>query len=204
MSELIPTCFDVLNTPLYLSSSHLPQPYNNEESFAKSLRIFRNLGIDGVINMSIDSPIRPHHRKFYKMNKIDFFEIPIEDSKSRVLSNNFLNRIVKIYDAKKKINPDYTFLVHCSMGVNRSALVAGAILWARTSTKLTGMEKRPWETPLEMINWMKKCQIRDRKLTLLGNSYFEMHLRKWCYRQDNMDENKVYHESHVTRNGTRF
>ena len=196
MSDLTPTCFDILNPPLYLSSAHLPQPYNNRESENASLEILQNLQIDGIINMSTDSPVQPHHRKFYKKNNIDFFEIPIEDSKSP-LKDNFLNSVIELYQEQKRNNINYTFLIHCTMGINRSAFAAGAILWAET------VENRIWNTPLEMIQWMKKCQARDRKLRLFGNSYFEMHLRKWC---DSLDKPTVVLESQhrITRNGTCF
>lgn len=194
--ELIPTCFDILDPPLYLSSVHLPQPYDDKDSFSTSLKIFRDLGIDGIINMSTDSPIRPHHRKFYKKNKIDFFEIPIEDSTSNLLNDDFLDQIVEIYQKKKEENNDYIFLIHCTMGVNRSAFAAGAILWANTSPKLTS-KNRPWENPLEMIKWMKNCQLRDRNLRLLGNSYFEMNLRDWCRRQDGDTSYHVTRRSHL-------
>ena len=101
MSDLTPTCFDAIDPPLYLSSAHLPQPYNNDGSLNTSLRVLKDLGINAIINMSTDSPTRPHHLQFYKNNEIDFYKFPIEDSSSPV-NANFLNGVVQVFQENKK------------------------------------------------------------------------------------------------------
>lgn len=58
-------------------------------------------------------------------------------------------------------------LIHCSAGINRSALVAAAILWYTTPNR-----KSLWRTPEDLIEYMRARQREDRQIFMLSNSSF--------------------------------
>lgn len=174
------TCFDALDPPLYLSSAELPQP-NGVQDIRKSRRILKKLGIKRIVNMSSDSPAKKAHLDFYKKMGIELVSHPIDDMGGFV-KNDILDVIVGNYrsfvNAGSNRKCDGAVLVHCTLGINRSAFAAGAILWSQLGGK-------KWKDPEEMIVWMRECQKRDRRFgSLLENGWMKASLIRWCYQRD--------------------
>jgi hypothetical protein len=128
----------------------------------------KNPDIRLVINTSVDSPASSAMKKFYVANGIDYLYAPLADI-DMPPPPDFLPKIVKFV---KKHDSD-TILIHCSAGVNRSALLAAAILWYTTPNR-----QLYWSTPKELIEYMRTRQISDRKYPLLINDTFYNYLLK--------------------------
>ena len=146
----------------------MPRIYLSDAPYAQNPDTFKkNPNIKLVINTSIDSPASEGMKQFYVLNGIDYLWAPIEDIE-KVPDPTFLPRIVN-YVKKRGNSGD--ILIHCSAGINRSALVTAAILWHTTPNR-----HLYWHTPKDLIDYMRSKQMLDRKQYLLINNTFYKHL----------------------------
>src|SRR5579872_2017414 len=110
-----------------------PHIYLSDANFAQNpyfANTWKALNIGLIINVTSDDPITPEIKKLYKQLGIDYLAAPIKDN-NEPLPKNYLERILLYVMNYKPTN----ILIHCSAGVNRSALVAGALLWYMTNPK---------------------------------------------------------------------
>ncbi|MEX0597266.1 MAG: hypothetical protein WD512_12300 [Candidatus Paceibacterota bacterium] len=79
------------------------------------------------------------------------------------------------FNSKLNPNPGISnrnnILIHCSAGINRSGLVAAAILWYTTPNRET-----LWKKPQDLIDYMRNRQVKDRRIYLLTNRSFVQYL----------------------------
>ncbi len=128
-----------------------------------------DLNVRTIINVASDVRVTDRHREIYQRLHIRHVNIPIEDSEDEAPPASFLPSLIRAYEQHR----DGAILINCAMGVNRSALAAGIILWGTS-------QPRPWQSPQEMIEYMRRAQREDRGVLLLTNSSFERALVQWA------------------------
>jgi len=142
----------------------LPKIYLSDAIYAQSPASFKNKNIRLVINTSIDSPASEQVKRFYINNGIDYLWAPLSDI-NMPPEPTYLPRIINYIKKRGKNSGD--ILIHCSAGINRSALVTAAILWYTTPNR-----SLYWSTPKSLIEYMRARQMFDRKTFLLINPTF--------------------------------
>jgi protein-tyrosine phosphatase len=155
---------DTYTTPkLYLSNAeYIQNPENARDWLSKDIGL--------VINVTVDTPASKEAQQLYQQLGIDYLYAPIYDNNEKLPSNyldGIVDNVIKWTKRKPYERWHKNILVHCTAGINRSALVAAAILWYTTPNR-----KDFWSTPQELINYMKARQFRDRKQFLLLNNNF--------------------------------
>lgn len=161
---------------IYLASYKPVQPRNDPESFDRLKAFLNYLNIGSILNTSIDRQLSPHHLSFYEDVEITYQEHLIKDDVINGFPEGYLEKCLDIF---LNLPFDKPVVIHCSAGQNRSAAAAAAILWATTP------HPRPWNSPEEMIDWMRDCQVRDRRIRLLKNPVFYAQVVEWCQNYDN-------------------
>lgn len=149
------------------SMNNVPKIYLSDAIYAQNPNNLVNSGIKLIINASSDSPASQQVQQIYKTMGIDYLWVPINDNNEN-LPVGYLSKILE-YVNNRGNNGD--ILIHCTAGINRSALVAAAILWYTTPNRALY-----WDTPKKMIDYMRIKQMVDRKTYLLINNTFYIHL----------------------------
>jgi predicted protein tyrosine phosphatase len=136
----------------------------------RSETILRDLNVGTILNVSTEVQAGQEHHDMYRRLGIRYVELPIEDSAEKTPPREFIHQVLQVYGEHDESR---AFLVNCSMGVNRSSWAAGAVLWSSSSP-------RPWSTPEDMVEYMRRVQREDRGVLLLTNPLFERELMHWC------------------------
>ena len=152
---------------LLISSSLLSHPPKILERRSETLLSDLDVGV--IVNVASDVQKNEHHDKLYRRLSIRYLSLPIDDNDD--LASDFLDNIVALY---KACSDRRCVLINCAMGINRSALAAGALLWHTSSTQ--------WSSPEHMVEYMRTVQREDRGVLLLTNATFERALIEWCRR----------------------
>lgn len=158
------------------SSYTLPNVYLSDANFAQdtqNVQIWQQLNIDLIINVTINDPTPHATQRVYLNTNINYYWYPIKDDNGPI-PNNFLPTILDLIHKKKGKN----ILIHCSAGINRSALVATAILWV-TASDHERMYKG-WRSPVNLISDMRRQQLNDRNMPLLINPHFYDYIIEFC------------------------
>lgn len=160
---------DWTNGPIYVCGYILAQPLDNDQSMIECEKRLISLNIGSILNVAIDCIASKNQREFYQEIEIHHGEELIQDEMFVGLPPDFLNRCVAFYNS---VPQDKSCLIHCALGINRSAAAAAAILWSKSGS-------RPWQTMNELIEWMRKRQLEDRKCELLFNTMMVDSLNEW-------------------------
>jgi len=161
---------------IVISSYEIPIPPaldNNNRYFEISEKILENENIGTILNVATEVKKTILHDKMYEKLGIKYMSLGITDELYYPPPEDFLDQVLDIYNEHNAVYKDKAFLVNCVSGINRSALAIAGILWKTTIP-------RKWETPIEMIDYMRKIQLNDRGIWLLNNETFEEYLIKWC------------------------
>lgn len=167
----VPTIFRKSDPQVMICSAFLTHPPalpSNLLTRTETLLIALNVGT--ILNVSQEIEASRNHRKLYERLNIKYLDLPIEDTSEKELPSTFLDQVLKVYEEHDKSR---ALMINCSMGVNRSSLAAGAILWTST-------QPRPWKTAQEMIDQMRQMQREKRGIYLLTNPLFEKKLVEFC------------------------
>lgn len=169
----------------------IPKIYLSDAKFAQSLdKIddWEKLGIGLILNVTLEDPADDEIRQVYSDLGIDYVWVPIRDSYD-ALPPYYINDIVSYVQNWTNLLCDYptmfhmddlrtdkianrnNILIHCSAGINRSGLVAAAILWYTTPNR-----EILWKIPQDLIDYMRIRQIKDRGIYLLTNRSFVQYL----------------------------
>lgn len=156
---------------IYLSDAAFIQDPGNQDKWT-------NLDIGLVINATTDNLASTSLKNLYKQLGINYLEVPINDSNEIPPDNYFIQilQAVNQFQLISKNNPNnkqQNILVHCTAGINRSALVAAVLLWYTTPGR-----HYFWPSPTSLIEYMRRLQLLDRSLPLLINKTFENYLIK--------------------------
>lgn len=138
-----------------------------------------------VLNVSSNHMWSQEKREtFQATHGIVYDQMPIDD-KTRYGANE-LDMFVACCVEKYKCVYAKNVFIHCTLGFNRSALVAGAILWTCHNNNNNDNHKT-WQTPEQLIDWMRQQFARDRKhcdpALFLNNDGLREFLCSWCRRQ---------------------
>ena len=172
-----PTVLRSSQTPIIICSSLLSNPHITPRTMVnRSAKILQDYRVGTIINTSLEVQTTPRQFALYRELGIQHIDIPIDDTISKPPPEDFLPRVIQAYESHDK---NRSILINCTMGVNRSAFAAGAIMWSTTAT-------RPWETPEQMIEDMRASQKHQRGIHLLTNNVFEGDLIHWCKGDTNL------------------
>lgn len=173
------TQFGYLENPkqvIYIANHLATQPSKQSYLEANDLASFlKYLNVGGILNTSISRVPTDQILDFYENNDIIYRQELISDDIDNGFHDNYLEKCLNLF---LDMPSDKAIIIHCSQGVNRSAAAAAGILWA--------MSKKPrkWDTPEEMIDWMRTAQNSQRGRRLLKNKVFEQQVIDWCYQFD--------------------
>jgi len=157
-----------------LRGPSLPSPapllkflYLGGQRHAESLRLLRKLGIDHVLNCAaFRGPNDDPHKSPYEGLDVDYHEFSAEDHEFYDISIHFADAFAYI---NKVSSNGGIVLVHCAMGINRSAATCVAYLIAHKNMRL-----------LEALKYVK-----SRTRVILSNPGFRKQLI-WFARQKGM------------------
>jgi protein-tyrosine phosphatase len=151
----------------------VPKIYLSDAPFIQdptNLAQWINLNIGLIINVTTDNLASFSLKNMYKQHNISYLEMPIQDTDS-VPSDQYFLQILEAVTQFQNKKTGRNILVHCSAGINRSALVAAILLWYTTPGR-----HNFWPTAQILIEYMRKLQRIDRSLPLLMNVTFESFL----------------------------
>lgn len=155
------------NRTLFRNLKNAPAIYLSDAIYAQNPNNYIHNNIGLIINASSDSPASPQVQQLYKDLNIDYLWVPIDDT-NKLPPKDYLTKIVNyVIQRGNKGN----ILIHCTAGINRSALVAAAILWYTTPDRSIY-----WDTPKSLIDYMRTKQMVDRRTYLLINNTFYVYL----------------------------
>lgn len=149
---------------IYLSDANFAQ---NPQNATK----WNSLGIDLIINVTSNDPTSVQIQELYNLLGIDYFYAPINDDNQPIPANYLSNILNEVMKENAKRGRPANILIHCSAGINRSALVAAAILWYTTN-----VYDCPWSSSRQLIEYMRQRQLADRNIMLLINPHFYEYL----------------------------
>ena len=162
--------FNGANSKTILRSlQNCPTIYLSDAVYAQTPTNLVNTNIGLIINASSDSPANQNIQQIYRNIGIDYLWVPIDDTDKHP-SSDYLPKIVE-YVRNRGYRPKNDILIHCTAGINRSALVAAAILWYTTPNR-----QKYWDNPKKMIDYMRTKQMIERKTYLLINNTFYIYL----------------------------
>ncbi len=148
-----------------------------------SERLRDDLGIATIVNLAKEASVSDRHRDHYREYGIDYISIPFGDQHQYADGelDGYIDTCLRRYDASAGEDiVRRNVLFHCMMGQNRSAFIAGTIMWTY---------HRQWESPEEMIDWMRLQYSRDRPHEhesgnqFLNNRTLYTKLCEWCQQQ---------------------
>lgn len=168
----VPMKYAIKNKTTFRNISNVPIIYLSDAAYAQNSinHTIPENKIGLIINASSDSPADIQTQRNYKTLGIDYLWVPIPDVEANPPAN-YLPSIVNYVKRRQMTGKNDPILIHCTAGINRSGLVAAAILWYTTPDR-----QRYWPTPKHLLDYMKSKQIMDRRTYLLINRTFYKYL----------------------------
>ena len=133
---------------------------------------WKNMNIGLVINVTTDNLAPQNVKMIYTEHGISYIEMPIQDT-NYVPPDKYFKQILDAVNQFQSKKTGKNIIVHCSAGINRSAMVAAVLLWYTTPGR-----QHFWSSPKDLIRYMRSIQFQDRSLPLLMNVTFEEFLVK--------------------------
>lgn len=161
-----PPCKGLPNEP----DQCLPHVFLGSQLNAESLRLLRKYGITHVLNCAGYKGARPDpHASPYQGLDIDYYEFQAEDDETYNITQHFMESF-NYLDGVRRCGG--RALVHCALGINRSAAIVAAYMMVTS-----------YSTLLDVINTLK----RKRHL-VLSNHGFQRQLVRFARTRGLLDE----------------
>jgi len=167
---------------LFLSGGQLAlpgSPQTGGDAVNRAMSFWKAAEIRTILNVSSGETATKRHLELFRAAGIRYEQIPIDDIDTDTGTDfqYFFSAVLQVYKRHVERPAAGNFLVHCSAGINRSALAAGAILWTNSDEK--------WKSGPEMIEYMRVQQKKYRGMPiLLENKLFQRELVAFCSKEN--------------------